>query len=123
MRLYERDGTACFYCGYRFSQDELNDPAKKPCLDHVHPRSAGGGNDDTNLVVACRTCNCQKGAKDIEVYRDYLRRRHEHYEPYEVLCALLVRYPYLRSVKLGEVVQQLGASIPDIVFAGEKAVP
>lgn len=30
-------------------------------LDHVTPESRGGSSDPDNLVLACRTCNRQKG--------------------------------------------------------------
>lgn len=30
-------------------------------IDHVIPSSKGGSNDETNLVLACSSCNCEKG--------------------------------------------------------------
>lgn len=36
-------------------------------IDHVIPRSAGGSNDPSNLVAACRDCNASKGADDPRV--------------------------------------------------------
>lgn len=30
-------------------------------VDHVHPRSQGGGNTWANMVAACRSCNNRKG--------------------------------------------------------------
>lgn len=32
-------------------------------LDHVHPVALGGDGSHENVVLACRTCNRQKGAK------------------------------------------------------------
>jgi len=50
--ILERDGHACQYCNYR--GDQLT-------LDHVIPRSRGGGDTWENLVAACVRCNVNKG--------------------------------------------------------------
>lgn len=39
----------CFYCGYKATE-----------VDHVVPRSRGGGLDPENLVAACFECNREK---------------------------------------------------------------
>jgi hypothetical protein len=54
--IYLRDGNVCQYCGKKFPTSELS-------LDHVMPRSRGGGSTWTNLVCACTDCNARKGAK------------------------------------------------------------
>lgn len=54
--VYSRDGSACRYCR---SQSDLS-------VDHVIPRSCGGGDEIDNLVVACRSCNSKKGARTPE---------------------------------------------------------
>ncbi|MCV7621922.1 HNH endonuclease [Micrococcus luteus] len=63
-----RDGESCAYCG---AVPELVH------LDHVHPLSRGGTHEADNLVIACATCNLQKGAKPLEefirVQREYGR--------------------------------------------------
>lgn len=51
--IYARDGNTCQYCGRTFGTKELS-------LDHVVPRSRGGGADWENLVVACQRCNRRK---------------------------------------------------------------
>lgn len=48
--IYKRDGNSCMYCG------SLNDLT----LDHVIPKSKGGGNDWDNLVTCCKKCNIKK---------------------------------------------------------------
>lgn len=53
--IYERGRYACVYCS-----GPLN-----LTLDHVAPLSKGGEHKYDNLVVACRSCNCSKGAKDV----------------------------------------------------------
>lgn len=57
--IYLRDGNTCQYCGRKFPTSELS-------LDHVIPRSRGGGSTWTNLVCACTACNARKGAKTPE---------------------------------------------------------
>ena len=48
---------ACAYCG----------AASVPFdIDHVIPRSRGGGDEPGNLVVACQPCNRSKGARTPE---------------------------------------------------------
>jgi 5-methylcytosine-specific restriction endonuclease McrA len=54
--LMLRDGWCCQYCGRRGSARELN-------VDHVMPRSRGGGDSWENLVIACHPCNRKKGRR------------------------------------------------------------
>lgn len=50
--LFHRDGHRCQYCGY--SGDRLS-------VDHVIPRSRGGGDTWDNVTTACLPCNVRKG--------------------------------------------------------------
>lgn len=59
LSIYIRDGFACAYCG----TDLRTAAPADVTLDHLLPRSAGGKNDATNLVTACRSCNSSRGAK------------------------------------------------------------
>ncbi len=54
--VFARDGRRCQYCGRTRPGDELS-------LDHVIPRSRGGGATWENLVVACLECNQRKAAR------------------------------------------------------------
>ncbi len=54
--IFARDENRCQYCGKRFPLSELS-------LDHVVPRSQGGGNSWTNIVCACTECNKHKGGR------------------------------------------------------------
>ncbi len=47
--IFARDGWACQYCGQAAEN-----------LDHVTPRSRGGGHTWENVVAACRRCNSRK---------------------------------------------------------------
>lgn len=49
--VFARDGWACQYCGAR---SDLT-------VDHVVPRSKGGGSDWENVVTCCAACNRRKG--------------------------------------------------------------
>lgn len=50
--IFERDRHTCQYCYYKGEQ---------LTLDHVIPRSRGGGDTWENLVSACVRCNVRKG--------------------------------------------------------------
>lgn len=54
--LFARDRNRCQYCGKHFITSELS-------IDHVVPRSRGGGDSWTNLVCACIKCNARKGGR------------------------------------------------------------
>jgi 5-methylcytosine-specific restriction endonuclease McrA len=54
--IYHRDGSICQYCGKKFPLSELS-------LDHVIPKSRGGGDTWENLVCACTGCNSRKADK------------------------------------------------------------
>jgi 5-methylcytosine-specific restriction endonuclease McrA len=54
--LFARDQNRCQYCGKRFPSSELS-------LDHIVPRSRGGGNTWENIVCACVRCNVRKGGR------------------------------------------------------------
>lgn len=59
QELVARDGGQCFYC-----DKDLVMPVgaghqnhNAATLDHIIPRSKGGSNRLTNLVLACQSCN------------------------------------------------------------------
>lgn len=54
--IYARDRNTCQYCGRRYPTHELS-------IDHVTPRSQGGGSTWQNLVCACVACNSRKGGR------------------------------------------------------------
>jgi CRISPR/Cas system Type II protein with McrA/HNH and RuvC-like nuclease domain len=68
-RIYKRDNHECVYCG---SKKDLT-------LDHVIPKSKGGGNDWTNLVTSCFKCNLRKGNKTPEEAK--MSMKHKPYAP------------------------------------------
>lgn len=63
--LLAKWGRKCAYC------DAEGVPLEK---EHIVPRSRGGSNRVSNLTLACRPCNSDKGAQDV---REFLRRQPE----------------------------------------------
>ena len=57
--LFARDRNTCQYCGRHFTTSDLS-------IDHVLPRSLGGGDSWENLVCACIKCNARKGGRTPE---------------------------------------------------------
>lgn len=57
--IFARDHNRCQYCGKRFPTSELS-------IDHVIPRSQGGGTSWGNVVCACTRCNVKKGGRTPE---------------------------------------------------------
>lgn len=62
LRIYEAAGWACGLCGSPTRPDEHHNHPRYPTLDHIQPRSLGGGDEPENLRLACRQCNIQRGA-------------------------------------------------------------
>ena len=54
--IKEHFGCTCVYCGKTYELSQLT-------LDHVHPRTLGGEDVNTNVVPACTRCNQDKGSK------------------------------------------------------------
>lgn len=54
--IFARDRNICQYCGSHFPTSELS-------LDHIVPRTQGGGSSWTNLVCCCVACNSRKGGR------------------------------------------------------------
>ncbi|WP_404783867.1 HNH endonuclease [Altericista sp. CCNU0014] len=63
--ILNRDGHACQYCSY--SGEDLT-------LDHVMPKSRGGGDSWENIVTACVKCNVKKGNRTPQEARMPLRQ-------------------------------------------------
>ena len=61
-------GDRCYICG---------GPLGSMHVEHVKPRSAGGGDTLANLRPACAACNLAKGAKPLAEYLAYREQRGE----------------------------------------------
>ena len=55
-------GGNCFYCKQTVTPEQFT-------IDHADPKSAGGGGDLQNLLIACKPCNAKKNSLPIEFYR------------------------------------------------------
>jgi hypothetical protein len=58
LRVFERDGYKCRYCGKQLTRFTAT-------LDHLQPVSEGGDNSFDNLVTACLHCNSRRGARPV----------------------------------------------------------
>jgi 5-methylcytosine-specific restriction endonuclease McrA len=56
--LFKRDRCTCQYCGAQPGPEELT-------IDHVVPRSRGGGSTWENCVLACVDCNRKKADRSL----------------------------------------------------------
>lgn len=75
-RHYHSGQAPCYYCGEMLSMKEAT-------IDHVVPRSKGGGQDD-NCVIACARCNQLKDDLDLEEFLELLEREMCNGRPPEV---------------------------------------
>ncbi|AFY78979.1 MAG: HNH endonuclease [Hydrococcus sp. C42_A2020_068] len=79
--ILERDRHSCQYCNYKGEQ---------LTLDHVIPRSRGGGDTWENLVTACVRCNVKKGNRTPKEAGMHLR--HQPRKPYSSLHFEIVKH-------------------------------
>ena len=98
VNVFARDKFTCQYCGERPHRSELN-------LDHVIPRSLGGGTTWENVVCSCVDCNRRKGGRTPTQARLPLRRApvKPRWTPLANLLVANVRYqewrPFLSFVE------------------------
>ena len=64
LAIYLRDRMTCVYC----LQDLHDADPRDITLDHVVCRADGGSNDATNLVTACRACNCSRQDRSVRSF-------------------------------------------------------
>lgn len=58
-RIFARDGGRCRYCRRHLTLELAT-------VDHLTPRARGGGDEEDNLALCCRTCNSRKGDATLE---------------------------------------------------------
>ena len=67
--LNERN-TTCFYCWKEIETGYIT-------IDHLFPRAFGGVSIPDNMVIACKSCNKQKGNMSHHQYNRWLKYRKE----------------------------------------------
>lgn len=65
-QIARRDGDRCVYCGATAEESGAH-----LHLDHVQPRSLGGEDSASNLVTACRACNCARKTMSLAQWSAY----------------------------------------------------
>ncbi len=61
LAIYLRDGFQCIYCLKDLSYASPMDIT----LDHLKTKSDQGNNHESNLITACRSCNCSRQDKPL----------------------------------------------------------
>jgi HNH endonuclease len=69
VRILERDGPTCVWCGRVF------EGLVRPTTEHLVPRLKGGPSWLENEVAACRRCNGQRGHLSLGEWADECERR------------------------------------------------
>lgn len=66
LAVYERDGLVCHLCGAECDPTAGVYDDQYPTLDHLIPRSRGGGHGPENLATAHRICNIKRGDRPLK---------------------------------------------------------
>ncbi len=82
VNLLARDNFQCQYCGEEMAYRDSS-------IDHVVPRSQGGGTSWKNVVISCHPCNRKKGGRTPHEAR--MKLLQDPYEP-EWLPVLNMRF-------------------------------
>lgn len=92
LAIYLRDSFRCLYCCADLHSADPRDIT----LDHLTPKVDGGSNDPSNLVTACRSCNCSRQDKSLllfagpETIRDIRRHTARKITRYRKLAKALI---------------------------------
>ena len=71
LAIYLRDEFRCIYCCENLHDAHPQDIT----LDHLVCASDGGSNDPSNLVTACRSCNCSRQDQSVARFASPLARK------------------------------------------------
>lgn len=61
----------CFYCGKPPEPGQFGRRVQPLEIDHVVPLNRGGTSKESNLVMACHSCNRSKGSKTVAAFVRY----------------------------------------------------
>jgi len=92
LAIYLRDRFTCLYCCRDLHDADPTDVT----LDHIRCQSDGGSNHESNLVTACRSCNCARQDKPLARFagpetRAHVRRNtRRNLRPYRKLAKAIL---------------------------------
>lgn len=92
LAIYLRDRFTCIYC----LQDLHGASPMDITLDHIQCQSDGGNNGESNLITACRSCNCSRQDKPLNRFASVETRKHirrntaRKLAPYRVLAKAII---------------------------------
>ena len=72
LAIYLRDHFTCIYCLRDLHDADPTDIT----LDHIKCASKGGDNDPSNLITACRHCNCKRQDQPVSRFAGAECRKH-----------------------------------------------
>lgn len=91
LRVFERDGFKCQACGTQ----------KNLTIDHILPRSQGGGDNQENLRTFCRSCNINRGNYNPSWWDRltswFFTRKEAHKMRYDLLAAIQAKDETLKK--------------------------
>lgn len=76
----------CAYCGtpvQRLKDFDISRNASVATIDHITPKSRGGSDFIENKILACLSCNSQKGQRTLAEYIDWLVKRGDRLTIYQ----------------------------------------
>lgn len=85
QRIIQKYKGICQMC---FKQTNTTNFKDYPELDHIIPRSMGGGNEEANLSLLCNACNNRRSNKSGEVLINSLVSTLENLSDFEVIRVL-----------------------------------
>ena len=71
IRLMDRDGNFCRYCGLDFDRKWTPEWNAKKTIDHIQPKVGGGCRTLGNSCLACKWCNNHKGKQSVKEFKRY----------------------------------------------------
>ncbi len=81
INVYHAQESKCFYCTKKMICPRPGDPKEQQEVpryatwDHLQPKSRGGGNRLTNLVICCYECNQEKNNMTLKEYRKFKKEK------------------------------------------------